>query len=245
MTMPPTAAPEKQLAPRKAKILVAEDEPAVVKLIESNLTRAGFQVGAIAQGDEVAARVFAWRPTLLLLDVMLPGLSGFEISRTLKADPRSSRMPIIMLTAKALEKDRIAGFELGADDYVTKPFSPRELVLRVQAQLRKIPGRAGPDESVQLGEILVDRAQLAVRVGGRPLALTATEYKLLTLLMERAGRVQSRAQLLADVWEYEGTIESRTVDIYITRLRSKLGTAGAHLETVRGFGYRFVEEPGA
>ncbi|MBA3963943.1 MAG: response regulator transcription factor [Chthoniobacterales bacterium] len=225
------------------KILVAEDEIGVFRLIESNLKRAGFVVSGVAQGDEVAKRVFSWKPTLLLLDIMLPGLSGFEICRILKSDARSKSMPIIMLTAKALERDRVHGFEIGADDYVTKPFSPRELVLRVQAQVRKIPGQLRSEESLAMGEIVIDRAEPSVRVGNRRLSLTVTEFKLLTLLMERAGRVQSRNQLLTDVWGYEGTIESRTVDIYITRLRSKLGRAGAHLETVRGFGYRFAEKP--
>lgn len=227
----------------KTKILVAEDEPAVLRLISSNLKRAGFAVIEVNHGDEVMARVLADMPTLVVLDVMLPGLSGFEICRILKGDPRSARIPIIMLTAKALERDRVHGLELGADDYVTKPFSPRELVLRVQAQVRKFPGHKEAGETLQLGEILIDRTEPAAHVAGRPLALTATEFKLLTVLMERAGRVQSRERLLTDVWGYEAAIESRTVDIYITRLRGKLGRAAGHLETVRGFGYRLVERP--
>jgi two-component system phosphate regulon response regulator PhoB len=228
---------------QKVKILVAEDETGMLRLISSNLKRAGFNVSEVAHGDEVVARVFAWMPTLLLLDVMLPGLSGFEICRILKADPRSARIPIIMLTAKALERDRVKGLEVGADDYVTKPFSPRELVLRVQAQVRKFPGHNVSGDTLQLGDIMVDRAEPAARVAGRQLALTATEFKLLTVLMERSGRVQSRDRLLSDVWGYEAPIESRTVDIYVTRLRGKLGKAASHVETVRGFGYRFVETP--
>jgi two-component system phosphate regulon response regulator PhoB len=228
---------------KKAKILVAEDELAVRRLVESNLKRAGFVVKGVISGDEVVAGVCDWKPALLLLDVMLPGLSGFEICRVLKADPRSQRIPIILLTAKAQEWDRVRGLELGADDYVTKPFSPRELVLRVQAQLRKTPGHFPSDDTLQLGDIVVDRTAPAVRVEGRPLVLTATEFKLLTLLMERADHVQSRDRLPMDVWGYDAPIESRTVDIYITRLRNKLGHAAAHLETVRGFGYRFVEVP--
>ena len=227
----------------KLKILVAEDEPAVRRLVGSNLKRAGFSVEEAVDGAELMERVFALRPALLLLDVMLPGASGFEICRTLKSDPRSREMPIILLTAKAQERDRVHGLELGADDYVTKPFSPRELVLRVQAQVRKLPGQARPGETLQVGEILIDRAQPAVEVAGRPIAFTATEFKLLTVLMERAGRVQTRERLLNDVWGYEAAIESRTVDIYVTRLRSKLGRAATHLETVHGFGYRFVEKP--
>jgi two-component system phosphate regulon response regulator PhoB len=227
----------------KLKILVADDEPAVLRLVGSNLKRAGFSVEEVVDGAEVMERVFAVRPALLLLDVMLPEASGFEICRTLKSDPRSREMPIILLTAKAQERDRVHGLELGADDYVTKPFSPRELVLRVQAQVRKLPGQARPGETLQVGEILIDRARPAVEVAGRPIAFTATEFKLLAVLMERAGRVQTRERLLNDVWGYEAAIESRTVDIYVTRLRGKLGRAATHLETVHGFGYRFVEKP--
>ena len=150
----------------KLKILVADDEPAVLRLVGSNLKRAGFSVEEVVDGAEVMERVFAVRPALLLLDVMLPGASGFEICRTLKSDPRSREMPIILLTAKAQERDRVHGLELGADDYVTKPFSPRELVLRVQAQVRKLPGQARPGETLQVGEILIDRARPAVEVAG-------------------------------------------------------------------------------
>lgn len=227
----------------KEKILVAEDEPGMLRLIESNLERAGFVVGQVTNGNEVAARVLAWKPALLLLDVMLPGKSGFEVCRGLKNDPRTRQMPIVLLTAKALEQDRVQGLEQGADDYVTKPFSPRELVLRVQARLRKFPPNEHAGDLVQVGEIVLDRSEPAAEVAGRRLALTATEYKLLLVLMERVGRVQTRERLLSDVWGYEAAIESRTVDIYVTRLRAKLGRSGAHLETVRGFGYRLVETP--
>ncbi len=227
----------------KEKILVAEDESGMLRLIESNLQRAGFVVGQVTDGNEVAARVLAWKPALLLLDVMLPGKSGFEVCRALKSDPCTRQMPIVLLTAKALEQDRVQGLELGADDYVTKPFSPRELVLRIQARLRKFPPNEHADDLLQVGEIVLDRAELAVEVGGRRLVLTATEFKLLRVLMERVGRMQTRKRLLSDVWAYEAAIESRTVDIYITRLRAKLGRAGAHLETVRGFGYRLAEKP--
>ncbi len=215
----------------------------MLQLIQSNLKRAGFIVGEVLQGDKVLARVLSWKPALVLLDVMLPGASGFDLCRRLKSDTRTSHIPIILLTAKAQERDRVHGLELGADDYVTKPFSPRELVLRVQAQIRKLPGRTSASDLLQIGEIVVDRAQPSAEIDGRPLALTATEFKLLTVLMERTGRVQSRERLLSDVWGYEAPIESRTVDIYVTRLRGKLGRAAGHLETVRGFGYRFVEVP--
>ena len=225
------------------KILIAEDDPGILRLVGSNLKRAGFSISEVTHGDEVVDRVVAEQPTLVVLDAMLPELSGFVICRLLKNDPRTSRIPIIMLTAKALEKDRVLGLELGADDYVTKPFSPREFVLRVKAQVRKSPGARAAGETLALGEISVDRAELSAHVATRQLALTATEFKLLSLLIERAGRVQSRDRLLADVWGYENAIESRTVDIYVTRLRRKLGSAAVHLETVRGFGYRMVETP--
>jgi two-component system phosphate regulon response regulator PhoB len=228
---------------KEIRILVAEDEPAMLRLVQSNLRRAGFVVGEVLHGSEVEARVLSWKPALVLLDVMLPGVSGFDLCRRLKSGARSKHIPIIMLTAKAQERDRVHGLELGADDYVTKPFSPRELVLRVQAQIRKLPGHATTGDSIQIGGIVIDRVAPSAKVDGHPLALTATEFKLLTVLMERVGRVQSRDRLLSDVWGYAAAIESRTVDIYVTRLRGKLGRAAAHLETVRGFGYRFVETP--
>lgn len=223
------------------KILIAEDDPGILRLVGSNLKRAGFTISEVTHGDEVMDRVLAEQPALIVLDVMLPELSGFAVCRLLKGDPRTNGIPIIMLTAKALERDRVHGLELGADDYVIKPFSPRELVLRVKAQIRKSPGLRASGETLALGEIFLDRSELSARVGDRPLVLTATEFKLLTILMERVGRVQSRDRLLADVWGYENAIESRTVDIYVTRLRGKLGPAASHLETVRGFGYRMAD----
>ena len=229
----------------KTELLVAEDDPAVLRLVSSNLQRAGYTVSEVTQGDEVVDRVLAELPALVVLDVMLPKLSGFEICRILKANPRTARIPIIMLTAKALEHDRVHGLELGADDYVTKPFSPRELVLRIKAQVRKAPALREEGDTLQLGEIFVDRAERRAQVGGRAVSLTRTEFKLLALLLERVGRVQSRDRLLTDVWGYANPIESRTVDIYVTRLRNKLGASAAHLETVRGFGYRMAETPAA
>ena len=227
----------------KGKVLIADDERDVVRLVSRNLKRAGFTVSEVSNGEEVFARVVAELPTLVVLDIMLPELDGFEVCRLLKSDPRTSRIPIILLTAKALERDRVHGLELGADDYVTKPFSPRELVLRVQAQVRKFQGHRESGDVVQVGEIVLDRTEHAVRVAGRTLEFTPTEFKLLSLFMERCGRVQSRDRLLTDVWGYEGTITSRTVDIHVTRLREKLGPAAPHLETVRGFGYRLMETP--
>jgi DNA-binding response OmpR family regulator len=174
--------------------------------------------------------------------VMLPELSGLELCRTLKGDSRTRNIPIIMLTAKAQEIDRVVGLELGADDYVTKPFSPRELVLRVKSQIRRSQGGAEePADTLRSGDLAVDKLRHSVTVKGKPVLLTATEFKLISLLLERPGRVQTRETLLNEVWGYDVAIQSRTVDIHVRRLREKLGRASDCIETVRGFGYRVVE----
>jgi two-component system phosphate regulon response regulator PhoB len=179
----------------------------------------------------------------VVLDLMLPGMSGLEDCRALKRETATASMPIIMLTARAEEVDRIVGFELGADDYITKPFSPRELVLRIQSILRRAkPAARTPEEDeLKLGVIAIDRARCEVQVKKKRIDLTATELKLLTTLIERRGRVQSRDTLLNDVWGYESIIDTRTVDTHIRRLREKLGPAADYIETIRGFGYRMVE----
>ena len=223
------------------KILIADDEPDVVDLVAANLRVAGYEVATAHDGPSALAAVREEAPGLLVLDLMLPGMSGLEVCRVLKADPATAAMPIIMLTAKAEEVDRIVGLELGADDYVTKPFSPRELVLRVKSVLRR-GDRHGADESVlTLGNIVLDRSRLQVLIEGKPVDFTATELKLLTLLMERRGRVQSREVLLNEVWGYESVIDTRTVDTHVRRLREKLGAAAEYIETVRGFGYRIAQ----
>ncbi|MEI8233939.1 MAG: response regulator [Verrucomicrobiota bacterium] len=223
------------------KILVADDEPDVLNLVAANLRAAGLDVLQAQDGPSALAAVREEAPNLLILDLMLPGMSGLEICRALKADPATAALPILMLTAKAEEVDRIVGLELGAEDYVTKPFSPRELVLRVKNILKRNgKPESGGDRLVQ-GGIILDRQRLQVTVGGMPVDFTATELKLLTLLMERRGRVQSREVLLNDVWGYESVIDTRTVDTHIRRLREKLGAAADCIETVRGFGYRIVE----
>jgi DNA-binding response OmpR family regulator len=223
-------------------ILVADDEPDVLQLVTANLKNAGFTV--LVAGDGAAALETAReaRPALLVLDLMLPGMRGEEVCKALKKDAATAAIPIIMLTAKADEIDRIVGFELGADDYMTKPFSPRELVLRVQSVLRRAtePEVKG-NEELRLGAITIDRARCEALVRNKRLDLTATEFKLLTTLIERRGRVQSRDALLNDVWGYESIIDTRTVDTHIRRLREKLGTAADLIETIRGFGYRMVE----
>ncbi len=231
--------------PRKgvgmAKILVVDDEPDALELIRFNLKNAGFEVLLADDGAEALKRARELAPDLILLDVMLPEMDGLEVCRMLRRDPATRQIPIMMLTAKAAEIDRIVGLELGADDYVTKPFSPRELVLRVKNLLRRGQDMNAAPEKLVVGELVIDVPKHLVTVEGQRVDLTATEFKLLTTLASRRGRVQSRDQLLQDVWEYDNVIDTRTVDTHMRRLREKLGKAARYLDTVRGVGYRFVE----
>jgi DNA-binding response OmpR family regulator len=199
-------------------------------------------VESATDGEEGLEKARTRSPNLILLDLMLPQIDGLEICKLLKRDARTSGIPIIMLTAKAAEIDRVLGLELGADDYVTKPFSPRELVLRVKKMLRRGRSPDSQKESFQFGILAVDLPRHLVTVKGKRIELTATEFKLLVRLIQRTGHVQSRDALLRDVWEYEKQIDTRTVDTHMRRLRDKLGPVGVkHLETVRGVGYRFVD----
>jgi two-component system phosphate regulon response regulator PhoB len=223
------------------RILVAEDEPDVRNLVVMNLKNAGFTVLAAENGLAALKEARNSVPSLVILDLMLPEMSGLEVCKVLKKEPATSAIPIIMLTAKAEEVDRIVGLELGADDYITKPFSPRELVLRVKSVLRRASAASEPGDEISLGDIRIDRARCEVTVKGKAIEFTATEFKLLTLLIERRGRVQSRDALLNDVWGYESAIDTRTVDTHIRRLREKLGKAADCIETVRGFGYRIAD----
>ena len=225
------------------KILIAEDEADVQELVSLHLRNAGFVPLSASDGPEAIRRAKEESPGLILLDIMLAGMNGLEVCRLLKADVATTHIPLIMLTAKAEEPDRITGLELGADDYMTKPFSPRELVLRVKSVLRRSTPAAN-HESTQLkaGLVAVDRERHIVRVRGKQVELTATEFKLLTLLIERRGRVQGRDGLLNEVWGYESAIDTRTVDTHVRRLREKLGPAADCIETIRGFGYRVPEE---
>ena len=226
----------------KPKILVVDDEPEAVELIEFNLKQAGFDVVTAADGAEALKKARAGSPALILLDLMLPEIDGLEVCKLLRRDPVTAGIPIIMLTAKAAEIDRVLGLELGADDYVTKPFSPRELVLRIRKILDRRKPAAEKHETIRLGDLQIDVAKHLVTWRGKPIDdLTATEFKLLTTLAQRSGRVQSRDHLLRDVWEYDSLIDTRTVDTHMRRLREKLGPAAKHLDTVRGVGYRFVE----
>ncbi len=225
----------------KKKILVADDEEDVLELVSRNLLAAGFKVLKADNGKDALAQARDAHPALIVLDLMLPGISGLEVCKTLRADPATKQIPIIMLTAKAEEIDRIVGLELGADDYITKPFSPRELVLRIKSVMRRAADAGEPQEILHLGEIEVDRVRHEVRVKRKPIEFTATEFRLLALLIERRGRVQSRDVLLNEVWGYESAIDTRTVDTHIRRVRDKLGASADCIETVRGFGYRIAE----
>jgi two-component system phosphate regulon response regulator PhoB len=224
------------------KILVVDDEPDAVELIEFNLKGAGFDVVTATDGNDALKKARTFSPDLLILDLMLPEVDGLEVCKVLRRDSATASLPIIMLTAKAAEIDRVLGLELGADDYITKPFSPRELVLRVKNLLRRGQRDTKAAERITVGELSIDIPRHLVSVAGRKVDLTVTEFKLLSVLAQRRGRVQSREQLLRDVWEYDNLIDTRTVDTHMRRLREKLGKAARYLDTVRGVGYRFVED---
>jgi two-component system phosphate regulon response regulator PhoB len=226
----------------KQKILVVDDEPDARELIQYNLKTAGYEVITAADGEEALKKACAANPSLVVLDVMLPEVDGLEVCKRLRREPATAAVPIIMLTAKAAEIDRVLGLELGADDYVTKPFSPRELVLRVKALLRRRALADAEPQNIQFAGLRIDVPRHEVLVDGNRVDLTATEFKLLTVLAERRGRVQSRETLLRDVWEYDNFIDTRTVDTHMRRLRDKLGNAARYLDTVRGVGYRFVDK---
>jgi DNA-binding response OmpR family regulator len=225
----------------KPKILVVDDEPDALELIAFNLKNAGLEVLTAENGDQALRLARAQLPDLILLDLMLPEVDGLEVCKILRRDPATSAIPIIMVTAKAAEMDRVLGLELGADDYVTKPFSPRELVLRVKNLLRRRQAAETPTDRISVGDLSIDIPRHLVTVQGRAVELTATEFRLLSVLAQRRGRVQSREQLLRDVWNYETIIDTRTVDTHMRRLREKLGPAARYLDTVRGVGYRFIE----
>ena len=223
------------------KILIIEDEQDVIDLLTLNLRKAGFSLSTATDGATGLRKARAESPALIILDLMLPKMPGLEICKVLKTDINTRQIPIIMLTAKAEEIDRIVGLEFGADDYVTKPFSPRELVLRVNAILRRGKAEVAEEKKLSIGAITIDPARHQVTVSEKPVRLTSVEFKLLSMLMRRQGRVQARDRLLNEVWGYESAIDTRTVDTHVRRLRKKLGKASAVIETVRGFGYRIRE----
>jgi two-component system phosphate regulon response regulator PhoB len=227
-----------------ARILVVEDEPDIQELIRYHLDQAGFQVETASNGNVALQALRRRRPNLVVLDLMLPDRSGTELCREIRSDPDLKELPIIMVTARTDEVDRLVGFELGADDYVAKPFSPRELTLRVRAVLRRSSTTAEAGEApevLQHGPLSLDVARHRCQVSDRKVELTAKEFQLLRMLMSRPGRVMSRERLLDEVWGPDVTVTLRTIDTHMKRLREKLGEAGALIDTIRGVGYRFAE----
>jgi two-component system, OmpR family, phosphate regulon response regulator PhoB len=227
----------------KERILVVEDDKHISKLVVYNLEKAGFDCSQAYTGEE-ALKYLAKQPAdLIILDIMLPEMDGFAVCRLIKQDNRLKHIPIIMLTAKGEEVDRVVGLELGADDYVVKPFSPRELILRIKAILkRNKPVETQAKDIIERAGLLIDIPKYRVSLNNKEITLTAMEFKLLVILIQRQGRVQTRERLLSDVWDINADVYTRTVDTHIKRLREKLGKAGRLIETVRGMGYRFKEE---
>jgi Response regulators consisting of a CheY-like receiver domain and a winged-helix DNA-binding domain len=235
----PSAADAADAQRHQFRILVVDDEPDIVALVAFHLAKAGFRVATASNGGEALEVARLDPPALVVLDLMLPGMSGFEVLEALRAEDATKNVGVLMLTARRDEEDRIRGLTLGADDYLTKPFSPQELVLRVGAIIRRMsaaPG--GAADLLKIGPLRIDRAAHRVTVGDEEVELTATEFKLLLSLAERRGRVQPRTRLLQTVWDASPDIQTRTVDMHVQRLRTKLGPAGDLIETVRGFGYR-------
>lgn len=230
------------------RILVVEDDPDIAELVRRYLEKAGFSVETLTSGRDALAAVAARPPDLLVLDLMLPHVDGLEICRSVRAHPATAAIPVIMLTARADESERIVGLELGADDYIAKPFSPNELVARVRALLRRARRDAAPaaaTSAITYGAIVVDPERHTVAVDGEPATLTAKEFLLLSYLLSHRGRVLSRDTLLTDVWGYRYTGGTRTVDVHVRRLREKLPPLGDALVTIKQFGYKLLEQPPA
>ena len=226
------------------KILIIEDEPDIRKNLEYNLSREGYSVLTAASIAEAEQLIYSNNLSLILLDLMLPDGSGLDLCKKMKSDPDVQNLPIIILTAKDDEVDKVVGFEIGADDYVTKPFSVRELILRIKAVLKRGENKKDIVEiDRQFGDLKIDIDSHEVYVDGELVNLTALEFKLLIQLVDRRGRVQSREQLLADVWGYSAEVTTRTVDTHIKRLREKLGSMGKYVQTIRGVGYKFSRSP--
>ena len=223
-------------------IHIVEDEPDIRETLAYNLSQEGFKVSEFSDAESCLDKIQKRKPDLLILDLMLPGMSGLDLCKQIRADKSLQNLAIIMLTAKGEEVDRIIGFELGADDYVTKPFSVRELILRVKVILKKQTDTTENNELVEFGPIKLNLDAHEVLINDDEIILTALEFKLLKHLIQRRGRVQTRDQLLGDVWGYSSEITTRTVDTHIKRLREKLGTVGDYIQTVRGVGYRLSNQ---
>jgi two-component system, OmpR family, phosphate regulon response regulator PhoB len=228
----------------QALILVIEDEADLAATLAYNLRQEGYQTRLAGDGQAgLAAAAQDPRPDLIVLDLMLPDLGGTEVCRRLREDERTRAIPILMCTAKGSELDRVVGFEVGADDYVVKPYSVRELLLRIRALLRRAQRDDAEPAAIRFGRLRVDRDAHRVWVDDREISLTALELRLLAALLARRGRVQTRDALLSDVWGIDADVTTRTVDTHVKRLREKLGAAGAYIETLRGVGYRFRDQP--
>ena len=225
------------------KILLIEDEPDIRKTLEYNISREGYDVISTSSLTEARDHLNSISFSLVLLDLMLPDGSGLDLCREVKSDSEKMHIPIIILTAKDDEVDKVVGFELGADDYVTKPFSVRELILRIKAILKREVKKQSLEVHRQFGDLIIDSESHEVSLNGKNITLTALEFKLLSQLVDRRGRVQSRDQLLSDVWGYSADVTTRTVDTHIKRLREKLGSMGKYVQTIRGVGYKFSRTP--
>lgn len=225
----------------KEKILIVDDEKDIVKMLDYNLKKDGFRTVSCYDGEDALDLAKREHPDLVILDLMLPGIDGLEVCKTLKADGKTRQVPIIMLTAKSQESDKIVGLELGADDYVTKPFSPRELIARVKAILRRSKEKEELPEILNIGDLTIDFSKISVSVVGKPVELTAKEFELLKTLIKAKGRVLSRDYLLDTIWGFDHAMEiqTRTVDVHIRTLRKKLKKASKYIITVKNYGYRF------
>jgi len=226
----------------RKKILVVDDEADVTDLVAYHLRAKGFHVETLNDATASLAKARHFLPDLVILDIMMPHLNGLQVCRLFRSEPKLARVPVIFLTAKAESHDRIEGLETGADDYLPKPFSPKELVLRVEAILRRLAAPPPSTGRLEIGKIVLDGETHRVTVAGEPVDLTATEFKLLRVMMERQGRVQTREHLLVNVWNYSTEIETRTIDTHVRRLREKLGDEANWIETIRGVGYRIADK---
>ncbi len=226
----------------KGRVLVIDDEKDLIELVQYNLEKEGFLVTNAQDGESGLAAAFSDHPDMIIIDLMLPGMDGLEVCRSLRSDNRTALIPIIMLTAKSEESDRILGLELGADDYVTKPFSPRELIARIRAVLRRSSAPKLSSERIHFGGLTIDLGRREVSCEGTIIPVTATEFRLLRFFALHPGRVYSRDQLIDNALGREVSVVDRTIDVHITGLRKKLGNCGKWIETVRGFGYRFRED---
>ena len=227
----------------KEKILIVEDEKDIVKMLDYNLSKEGFKTVLAYDGEDALSEAKKELPDLIVLDLMLPGIDGLEVCKTLKKEAKTSAIPIIMLTAKTQESDKIVGLELGADDYVTKPFSPRELIARIKAVLRRVKDKVKLPETLKLGDLEIDFSKIQVRVKGKAVELTAKEFELLKTLIAAKGRVLSRDLLLDNIWGFDHAMEiqTRTVDVHIRTLRKKLKSESQSIVTVKNYGYRFEQ----